>query len=66
MIKLKNCPFCGGRPELYENDPGMDDRKHNRVYCKACGVEGPHDPWYKLDVVIKAWNTRTPDTDEEK
>jgi Lar family restriction alleviation protein len=60
MTDLKPCPFCGSKPYLYRNDPYMDDRRHNRVHCKNCGVDGPHDEWFKLNGVIKAWNSRTP------
>lgn len=56
--ELKPCPFCGGKPQLYKNDPYMDDRRHNRVHCKKCGVDGPHDTWFTLEGVIKLWNTR--------
>ena len=57
-MKLKNCPFCGSKPHLHKNDPYADDREHNNIKCKKCGMTGPHDEWYTLDGVIKAWNTR--------
>jgi len=64
MSDLRPCPFCGAKPYLYENDPYMDDRRHNRVHCENCGVDGPHDAWYTVDGIIKAWNTRAGEDDE--
>lgn len=57
-MKLKPCPFCGSKPYLHINDPIADDRKHNRVHCRVCGCDGPHDDWFHIDQVVEMWNKR--------
>lgn len=54
---LKQCPFCGGRPETY-----YDDQNRCRVYCCECFAETAScGDWYKA---IKLWNNRKGDQNE--
>ena len=51
----KNCPFCGGRPQIeYQG-------YHYRVRCKACGAR-TKDLQTK-QAAIEAWNRRTKGND---
>jgi len=51
--KLKKCPFCGEKEEIYQ------DRYRGgywNVHCLMCGASGPN---HKTEVAaIKAWNGR--------
>jgi hypothetical protein len=46
--KLLDCPFCGGAPHLFEG---------YWVECTKCGCQTPET---FEEVVISAWNRRTP------
>ena len=48
--KLKNCPFCGGKPELITNQDG----NIAQVRCPACGA---HNLW-SINAT-ELWNKRT-------
>lgn len=55
-VKLKPCPFCGGRAEPREEK----DTHHKWFYvrCTECGSRT--NRYYWLNFAIKVWNTRTP------
>ena len=52
-VKLKSCPFCGGKAVL--EDLNFEDKEYY-VVCEKCGVETPisHYP----ERVIDLWNRR--------
>lgn len=50
--KLKTCPFCGGKAEVYES---LDEGFY-RVVCSKCYTLS--DYYSDKDKAIKAWNTR--------
>lgn len=50
---LKNCPFCGGAPMLWDG-PNEDDAR-----CMQCGAFGPDtSPW--------DWNSRAEQAESRK
>lgn len=52
MDKLKSCPFCGGKAEIYEY--GLFPKFY--VCCEDCGCyTAPH--WCE-EYSIEAWNRR--------
>lgn len=51
-IKLKPCPFCGGKAESFQDYMGWFV-----VQCK-CGIGTLH--YSTLEAAVKAWNRRTP------
>ena len=62
--ELKNCPFCGSEPMLYEHDIGDwivicgDDN------CPVCYCKDKHTKTTRQNA-IKAWNTRTPPEEDD-
>ena len=50
-IKLKPCPFCGGKAILAEIN-GTDD------YYVVCEVCCTYTDFYRKEKAIKAWNSR--------
>lgn len=50
--ELKPCPFCGGKPYIFEDDKSVK----RWVSCTDCEADGPHDQ-IATDV-IKSWNRR--------
>lgn len=60
--ELKNCPFCGGKPEFYYpfhlmGKPGSAAKYHAGVRCPQCRCESRATT--PPDDAIAAWNTRT-------
>lgn len=69
MEKLKHCPFCGGRPNMWACDTrkhyysGIETKglhglqmDHFMVRCMKCGIETKS---YKLKTsAFNAWNRR--------
>lgn len=56
MIKLKPCPFCGGKAELF-----TEYEIFFKIQCVVCGcgtLNGTSKP-----LVIERWNRRTTDDD---
>jgi hypothetical protein len=55
--ELKNCPFCGGIPELLRFGPGS----FSEIGCGMCGL---HVALYRNPVteLIAAWNRRAQPT----
>ena len=51
-IKLKACPFCGGKAKLVYYFP-----HHYYVQCVVCGIETLH--FLSQDAAINAWNGRS-------
>lgn len=61
--KLKPCPFCGGTPELIDNNPCAVIIYVRCPKCKAMIVREPENAEDTADkdakqAVIEAWNTR--------
>ncbi len=59
--KLKPCPYCGGKAELYKTEWELGKRGvPNHPYwiiCTKCGVNT--QPTGTKRAVIKCWNRRT-------
>jgi len=60
-IKLKSCPFCGGIPDLWQEEHGYWYIDCNHKYCKI----KPEITIQKLEKneAISIWNTRFPNAD---
>jgi len=57
MVKLKPCPFCGGKAELVDCGIGPD---RYFVRCQKCDtVQG--GLWMQKQTAIKRWNRRAKD-----
>lgn len=58
MIKLKLCPFCGGKPRI-QSHPIAQKKKQYAVQCQNCGARF----WFfdKKYKAIEAWNRRVDD-----
>lgn len=53
-IKLKRCPFCGRKPELYTNYMYGEEIFH--YYCPKCRIRAPSD--FTKELAIERWNKR--------
>ena len=57
-IKLKRCPFCGGKAFVRQNKDAM------KTYSAYCGNEdcsaSPKVSAYGKEMAIQLWNTRKP------
>lgn len=69
-VKLKPCPFCGGKASLkFEDGKFGWPPDLNYVKCVECGARGSvyysdlRDELYKAKLAIAAWNRRS--TDEQ-
>ena len=54
--EIKNCPFCGGKNPIIDNNGKKGNSKYYYIICSQyCGAEvhGKQKQW-----AIKAWNTR--------
>jgi len=54
-LKLKPCPFCGGRATRYLDKPGG---KIEGVVCESCYAYGPRAPHDTAASLVCAWNRR--------
>lgn len=55
MSELRECPFCGGEVELWDNKL---ERRLYGVICKECDCM---TPYFESEVeAIEAWNRREP------
>jgi len=57
-MKLKNCPFCGSTDC---HTQCSDELEEWSVYCYGCTAVVEH--FKTEEAAIKAWNTRTLDTE---
>lgn len=60
--ELKPCPHCGGNDIRFDKHPAPHWREENHVWsmcCYDCGATFPNR--YRKELLVKAWNTRTPD-----
>lgn len=66
-IKLKPCPFCGGRAKLKHGYPyrQIKGMRQAVVQCKSCGCRTityrqlPYQSWTEVDdEAVNAWNKR--------
>lgn len=55
-IKLKPCPFCGGKAEIFRWQAHINDEYHSDLVCTNCGA-GFHNVSSK-EGAFKAWNRR--------
>ena len=59
--KLKPCPFCGGKAELYKVEWKMDKRgvpsRPYWIFCTECNIATPSVGTKRA--AIKRWNRRT-------
>uniref|UniRef100_UPI003D487EB2 Lar family restriction alleviation protein n=1 Tax=Escherichia coli TaxID=562 RepID=UPI003D487EB2 len=53
MTDIKPCPFCGKKPDYWE-DTHYQDR--HVITCGWCGAEKRSE--YGYDSVLRDWNTR--------
>lgn len=53
MIPIKDCPFCGREPNLYEDNQFSD---RYVVACDNCGIEMRSE--YGYDYALEKWNNR--------
>lgn len=75
MIELKDCPFCGGKADIFTQH--IDHRTYFRIECVSCGCQTKMNGAEHLDLsdgllkedglcclnwIIKAWNRRTEET----
>lgn len=67
MIKLKNCPFCGGKAELFHGSEGWYNTT-SYVKCSLCGTATKEFPmsveYTSNEKAAEAWNKRIGDTDD--
>lgn len=56
MNKLKSCPFCGGKAEIFRWQAHITDEYHSDLVCTNCGA-GFHDVSSEKSA-FKAWNKR--------
>ena len=65
----KNCPFCNGSPQLKVAYNEKQDMTYILVRCTVCGAQGRAynhlgyvenitDAQEKVDLTVKAWDTR--------
>lgn len=55
-IKLKPCPFCGGKAEIFRWQAHINDEYHSDLVCTNCGA-GFHNVSSEK-AAFKAWNKR--------
>ena len=60
MIRLKPCPFCGGRASINFDSEAIIDSKgrhwaYNVVCDKCCATSGLA---YSIEMAIEIWNRR--------
>ena len=66
-MKIKNCPFCGGKAEVIEatHPDGNMHYDECHVQCTECGARtreftmNGYYGWHTEDDAITAWNRRT-------
>lgn len=76
MVKLKTCPFCGGRPYLEESQRGFVNGKSTHVCFVRCSVCNARSERVDLSdygcssycgdaikIVSESWNNRVEDTE---
>lgn len=56
-MKLKSCPFCGGKAVLISEHFGKFS-----VWCDGCNVRTP--PNFDKNKVVQQWNSRAEINDE--
>ena len=62
-IKLKPCPFCGGKPYLETNHRAFINAKTTKVayvWCRNCNARTERIPLekYKFDMMLSIYNRR--------
>jgi Lar family restriction alleviation protein len=58
--ELKPCPFCGGKPVVFETVESLFYKHSYRIGCKKefCMVKPTTEHYITKEAVITAWNTR--------
>ena len=65
QIKLKPCPFCGGKAMLLSTDtPLFGETPRFFVTCAVCGVETPRIARKRTEAA-NAWNRRVDNEQSE-
>lgn len=59
-IKLKPCPFCGGKAGIFRWQAHINDEYHTDLVCTNCGA-GFHDISSEKEA-FEAWNKRSANT----
>jgi len=59
-MRLKRCPFCGGKPKHIEYTKGVS----HTIWCPGCGVE-TNDPPSKAEA-CDLWNQRSREQGAER
>ena len=64
--RLKPCPFCGGRAEIFERGSERQVARSRYFYvnCLPCDCEGP--PGLTKRVAWDAWNKRFQSPEEDR
>lgn len=65
-LKLKPCPFCGGKSrhkaakfnKLGAYGDKKDDLKWHAIYCTACKLSQPARTYFSDEEAVEAWNRR--------
>ena len=65
MDKLKACPFCGGEASVNQDVEAEGSEGFVRVYCNNICCSSMTRVFLLEEDAIKAWNTRTPQIDED-
>ena len=60
-IKLKRCPFCGGKAHISTSDQTCFGKQYH-ISCGNCLYNLSS---YRIDTVAKLWNTRKVDEAED-
>lgn len=65
MAELKQCPFCGGKPNIvcftFYDDDNDEDEEGYSVECKNCGC---CTPFMCRESAEETWNRRAEDGTE--
>lgn len=61
-IKLKSCPFCGGKAEKVEQHSDFTFTVLVYIRCTDCFAQTPiynkYSDWYDEEYMIECWNRR--------
>ncbi len=65
-INLKNCPFCGTKPEIYYIGNNLTKSRKITIHCKSCNAKMTHaairfDFDWLASVTEREWNNRHTD-----
>lgn len=61
MEKLKDCPFCGGKAQMWTSGNQHANYTEYRVCCMKCHVTQAGQWYYTEKDAVTAWNRRVND-----